>query len=226
MQLSYTALEICRQRLGIKKLLGFEETGKASAEEITEEAAERIYEELLREAWIVPEGEAFRVTPLGQHIMHMLGEPEQFLILENPARRLTTRIYLRNGYYLCVLHERRGEESGAAEQLLIKLLPGFDQVVGAFAYTLAPGGDTEELHITGGALDEKGTITSAVDIRGSRRGESLCCESAEGADGIRIAAEDAEMEVSALVNRLTAWLLDRVAETLARKEDENGTHDR
>ena len=103
MELSVTALEICRKKLGLNELYGFDPAGADAAAELSQEAAERSFSELVREEWILTEDERIRVSALGQHILLMLTDPEQYLILDNAALRHVVRIYLRNGYFLFVL---------------------------------------------------------------------------------------------------------------------------
>lgn len=237
MNLSFMAIEICREKFGKGELCGFEQSKKPDIDSISEEDAVRVFDELLQSEMVTLDNDDIHISALGHHIMNMMIEPEVLIMLENLCLHLQINIYIRNAYYLCVVEEKHTEADGESGRLSVDLLPGFKQVIGAFVYALYREDKMEsqenfdikrpehDIRIIGRAWDKDRRISSEMTVYGNYHNNSIRCHLVEEMDGMEHKVEDVEYEVSVLVNRLTSWMFDKVSVIVAREEDTYGVRE-
>ena len=136
MKLSLNAIEICKNKFGKGELRGFDLSGGADKNEMSRSAAYAVFDELDEAGMLVMADGELHISALGQHILNMMLTPELFLVLDSGLKEVCVRVYIRDAYYLCVLENKAITSDTNAERFTLELVPGFEQVVGAFVYAL------------------------------------------------------------------------------------------
>ncbi len=223
MELSVNTIEILNARYGKGKLFGFE-NNTGSAETLSKEEAERIYDELAGNELIDLSEEGVHISALGHHILDMMISPEQFIVIDNKALQLDMKLYFRNTYYLSVL-----ENKVRPGRLTVDLLPGLKEVVSAFVFAVYRDKDaakkTEDEHrddfdirAAAGSWNSGRVLTNAIDIKGNYTDNGIRYILTEKNATDRGESEESECRVSEFVNTLTEWLFARLKETMAERE--------
>ena len=215
MKLSVTAMELCADKFGKGKLYGFDH--KSSAETITQEEAAHIYDELVQSEMIVISEEGVHISALGQHILHMMITPEQYIMLENKVLDLNMKLYFKDAYYLCLLENKAG--SG---KFTVDLLPGLKEVVSAFVFALyredqSPAEQKDDIHVTARAWNKDRISVSEMEIHGSYLDGNIRYSLNEISKTSSEETNGLMCPVSEFVNNLTKWLFARLSETMAER---------
>lgn len=221
MQLSLKTIELCRRKLGEKILCGFEQYTDLVKQEISVEDGEKAFNELVENELINLSEENIRLNALGQHILNMMANPDQFIMIENMSSNIIVRIYIRNVYYLSVVERVGAQTDDDESKISVNLLPTFNQVVGAFAFSLSLENEAGisnndrgyDFHITGKAWDEDRNVISDYSINGNYENENIRYQTVTD----NKPGTETESDVSTLINYLTTWMFDRISETKAFK---------
>lgn len=221
MRFSLRAIEICRQRLGKDRLVGFDRSNRSILDEIKEDDVEKDFDELLKNGILDIEGEEPRITPLGQLLFNMMSAPEQFIKVENRVNDSIVRIYIRNTYYLCVIENKKVTESDSYDRFIFDLLPYLDLVVGAVAFGIQQDGEITnrndggmaDIEIEKIAWDEENEIeTHAIDY-GNYKDDGIECTITDDDEETCVV----QKEASELVNGITHWIFNKLKETESRE---------
>ena len=215
MKLTIEEIEICRRKCGKGSLMGFEKTGSLDRE-LSEEEADRVFDRLAENGLIEIFEDSIRLSAFGHFLISIMSEPEQFIMLENPTNGTITRLYLRNAYYLCVIEYK----NAGRDRLILELLPDLKQVVGSFVFALQKDGKTEkkeELRVTARSWNKEGAPVGDLMILGGYEDNRIRYQMTDTVEDP--GNEKQEEEIYEVVNRITAWLLGRIAETIREKSE-------
>lgn len=189
MKISENALQLCNVKFGKGMFYGFEYMDAQVLEELAEEEANKIFEELLQNNLIDFKEGNVHISALGQHICNMLYEPEQYIYLENTENHRIIKIYIRNTYYLSVIEETHTERKEKEYQF--ELLPQLELVTSAFVYALYQQGkknDNAGIQVRGIAWDKDRNCVSELDIT----------------------RQPASEELPVIINQVTNWMLQNM----------------
>jgi len=239
-KLSFKALSLCMRKFAERRLLGFDNycwhTYTEDAADLSEESIRQLCEELLVGGWVdYSEDGTFLISALGQHILGMLSEPEVFILLENEILKKSIRVYIKNAYYLCLTEEINVDPSVFS----VDLVPGFDEIVGAFVYAVYPGKESviklmdreevgqenvfgQDFHILGKAWAHNREEMPGIYLSGNYIGQLGTVRIQIDSDPTRGGCETVKCAISDLVNRLTCWMFDRLSEVSAHREARYG----
>lgn len=219
MRLSLRALELCRTKLNKGVFCGFQEVDTSILDGISEESSRRDFDELTRNGVISLSDGNVLISPLGQHIFHMMLEPEQYIMVDYMGNCECVRIYIRDAYYLCVMEDKSVTSEDDYSRYTLELLPRLELVVGSFVYalqqdemrTLTQTNDSRPtdpgIRIIGKAWNQNKEVSSKLTIFGNYKGKNIRYQSTEGLDEI-------ECEPSELINKLTGWMLENISATI------------
>lgn len=224
MRLSLRALELCRIKLNKGIFCGFQEVNTSILDGISEESARRDFDELTRNGVISLSDGNVHISPLGQHIFHMMLEPEQYIMVNYIGNCVCVRIYIRDAYYLCVMEDKAVTSEDDYSRYTLELLPKLELVVGSFVYalerdetrTLAQANDSRSAEsgicIIGKAWNQNREMSSKLTIFGDYHGKNIRYQAAESLDEI-------ECEPSELINKLTGWMFENISATIQSEVD-------
>lgn len=223
MELSSKAIELCRKKMRKGTFCGFEQMSEATLEHISEEEASKVFDEL-RESGVIDLVDGnIHISALGQHIFHMMLQPDQYIMIDNLVEDICARIYIRNTYYLCVMRDSKVAAESEYEGYRVDLLPTLEPVIGAFVYAMygmesqAPSVINKEkkagmdIRIVGKAWDKERNIISEIEIEGKYHRENICYQKIEMQEGLRCEQEESECEPHELVNTLTKWMFVEIS---------------
>lgn len=227
MRLSLRAIELCRMKLGKGAFCGFQEMDESILDGISEESAKRDFDELIQNGVISLFEDNVHISPLGQHIFHMMLKPEQYIMVNYAASSACVRIYIRDAYYLCVLEDKTVILEDEYSRYTLELLPRLELVIGSFAYALqrderyasmeAHDGQqaNSDLLIVGKAWNQDREMISELTICGDCHEGNIRCQAADKAGG----SDEFECEQSELINRLTGWVFENISEIYQSEVD-------
>lgn len=215
MRLSLRALKLCRAKLGKGSFHGFQEADAPILDEISEESARQDFEEMTQSGVVELSDGNVRISPLGQHIFHMLLDPDQYIMIDYEESSVRVRVYIRDVYYLCVLEDKTVQSEDGYGRFIFRLVPLLEHVIGSFAYAfqreetaLEPSEDADPaFQITGKAWNRGREVISELAIHGCCREEHISCRETETAEGAR----EFKCEQYELINRLTKWMLENLS---------------
>lgn len=215
MRLSLKTIEICRRKYGKGDFYGFDQMNEFLLEDLVQEDVESDFEELLQNGILEVSEDEIHFNALGHHIFNMMITPEQYIVIENGAKKMSIRIYVRNAYYLCVIEDQNIRDYDDYNKYKVKLLPDLNLVVGAFVHGLNVNGtstmENNDISIRGKAWNKGREVHAEMEINGYYDQETVCYQRKEIENGLTKCQEEAESDVSELVNALTKWLFDKIA---------------
>ena len=194
MRFTTKTLKLCEAKYAKGKFTGFENEDFTDEELNPEEIGEEM--QFLIDDGIVDVDNDTHISPLGQHVFHMMTEPDQYIYIDNKAKEVSLRMYIRDTYYLSVLEDQKEKTENGDSRYLFKLLPTLDMVVGGFAYAIRSGESDEKEN------DDKGIVIQKTSWGKER--EVISSDSYEGTK-----------DECDLINDTTKWLFDSIAEMYA-----------
>lgn len=216
MKLSARAFELCRIKMGKREVCGFEQLDDTVPDSLSE--AEKILDELFQNEMLDTVNGDIHISALGQHFLHMMCEPEQYIMIDNTIDERCIRIYLRNTYYLCVLEDNKMNSERKESEYILELLPTFDLVVGAVAYGLHRDNNSvlikqekqkccSDVHfrIICKAWNEDREVYKEMDMYGTYVGNYINYR-------IDKDMEEYKSDVCVMINKVTGWMLDEISE--------------
>lgn len=219
MRLSLRALELCRTKLNKGFFCGFQEMDESILDGISEESAKRDFDELTRNGVISLFEGNVHISPLGQHIFHMMLEPDQYIMVDYAESSVCVRIYIRDAYYLCVIADKTVISEDEYNRYTLKLLPRLELVIGSFAYALqrnethASIEDRDDrqassfIQIIGKAWNQDREIISEFTVCGDCHEGNIRYQVADTTEGL----DELECEPSELINKLTGWMFENIS---------------
>lgn len=235
MKLSFNAIQICKNKYGCGELYGIENNNFSTSRYESPEDTANVFEELTQSDLIDLQNETVQISFLGQHILNMMINPEIFFMIDNNWLSVNVRIYIKNAFYLCVVENKLITSETDSERFIIELLPGFDQVIGAFVYSLynKDTENSEEIELYDSNynpdLESDFRITglsnnSELRICGNIKSNSICYQITETTNKDSAETTIAETDLSSLVNKLSGWMFNKLSEIIVLKEENHGTN--
>lgn len=235
MKLSFNAIQICKNKYGRGDLYGIENNNFSTSKYESPEDTANVFEELIQSDMIDLQNETVQISALGQHILNMMIRPEIFFMIDNNWLSVNVRIYIKNAFYLCVVENKLITSETDSERFIIELLPGFDQVIGAFVYALynksTDNSEDIELYDSNSNPDIESDFritglsnNSELRMCGNIKGNTICYQITETTDEDFAETTIAETDLSSLVNKLSGWMFNKLSEIIALKEEIHGTN--
>lgn len=230
MNLSYNAIQICKNKYSHGELCGITFNDSSSSKYSSPEDTADVFDELLKGEMIELNNNKVNISALGQHLLNMMINPDLFCMIDNDWLSANVRIYIKDAFYLCVLENKLITSESDSSRFIIELLPGFYHVVGAYVYALNNKNtedsdknslnefvnnpeDNPDFQITGFCCDSK------LNICGNIIGNKMCYKTEETFDGKEIEPSVTESDVSTLVNSISSWMFKNLSEFIEFKEN-------
>lgn len=232
MEISLGAIEICAEKYGVNKPVGFEKCGNISKNTIGEEELKRIFGELTKNELLDSSGDGIGISLFGKHIMNMMTEPEMYVQVENNMLQINVKVYFKDVYYLCIVENMKDQDSHFSKKIQIVLLPDLKGVVSSFAYALYcenayPVGeknyqrDIHDIYIVAKAWEKDRNLISDVLIEGDYYNSNIQYKLIEKASLQEENNRTDECEISDFVNLLTEWILAQLLLLISNEENAN-----
>ena len=230
MNLSYNAIQICKNKYGHGELCGISGNDFSFSEYSAPEDTAEVFDELLKAEMIELNNDKVNISALGQHLINMMISPDLFCMIDNDWLSVNVRIYIKDAFYLCVLENKLITSENDSARFTIELLPGFNHIVGAYVYALYDKStedsdknsfneivnnpeENPDFQITGFCGDSK------LNICGNIIGNTMCYKTEEIFGGKEIKPSVTESDVSTLVNIISGWMFKNLSVFIEFKEN-------
>ncbi len=226
MYLTDLSLALCMKKCNINRLYGFDKGFSSLTDEINEDNAEMVMEEMEKSGLMTLSKEEICINALGQFVINIMSNPDQMLYFVNKCRRV--RVYFKNTYYLYII-ENKGKKG-----YLIDFLPDLKHVVGSFIYAMdldetdqkntgngnEESGEDNDFEVFGVSWNENRDPASKIEIYGVIDGKSIDYEILKKKNGLEKREKRKKEDVCSVINEVTEWLFKELPDICGNIENE------